>query len=962
MANDGLINKVLAGGVLSDLEALNNKLLVSLETISKLNKEASSVSSFSGANKVLKERAKLEDDVAIAEKERIRLLKALKTQEERNKQILTETSTELAKQRYETQRLNKVNKENAILTSRYASAYEKLSVELNQAKRNLKDLIITEGQFSKSTAKARVEVDKLSAKMKLADNTAGDFQKNVGNYPTGIAKGVTALKGLVGAFGAIEGVRIAYDFSKESLELARQAEGVEFAYKRLGSTGVNAFNEIKSSTNGLISDLSIKTSLVEFDNFGLSLERTSTLFEFLAVTATQTGKSVQELESSLVEGLSKQSTQRIDNLGISATALNEELEKTPDFVEAVANIAERKLAKAGNILDEASNSSSRLSSSVENLKVAFGQFLNSGDFGALGFLSDQIERITDGVKLLQRGFLLLNNGVNNFLTPIKDLVKRIPILNTLTSNLLNTIKGLYYVFTQPGITAFGFALTRVGAVLSGLGAVFTEATNQAFNFVKTLAEIGDIGFTLNPFDNFTKASEYVKNTKNTLLNGGKEVASAFIKGYNDALNFRESEEIVEELSKNINSVLGDGDKKAIEGTIAGFKEIISELTDLRDGTATTTEEWKKYDDQIAVVERNIKRLKEGLDSLNEIQGDTGGIIDLSTITGSTLEQIDTASIADIESGVTVKLQEEKDKQQAILKSFQDGVLADYDGFSQNEIDSIKKNLQFQEDLIKASQDAVTSLVVDGTDAVLQARIDAIDAEIDANQDKLDLILDSETASDEAKIIAQAKFDKEEAKLEDEKAEEEKKQFLFSQAIALSEVAIQAAKGINYATAQAPATLGASLSWIPLILGTATAQAGLILAQSLPAFKYGKGANSNYEGEALLNDGGKDEVRVNKYGQAEVLKGRNIISHIDKDDLIIPSVSTFKRQVKDPSSDLYQRVTQKITGDTNARQSFILNNNTDTKGIERAITRAMSKHKAPSFNPNIIVKQPRRRKY
>ena len=85
---------------------------------------------------------------------------------------------------------------------------------------------------------------------------------------------------------------------------------------------------------------------------------------------------MDKLKQSLVEGLSKESKLRIDNLGISAKALNEELEQTPNFVQAVANIAKTEIVRAGAILDEAASTSQRWNATLENSKLAFGNLIN----------------------------------------------------------------------------------------------------------------------------------------------------------------------------------------------------------------------------------------------------------------------------------------------------------------------------------------------------------------------------------------------------------------------------------------------------------------------------------------------------------------------------------------------------------------------------------------------------------
>jgi len=398
-------------------------------------------------------------------------------------------------------------------------------------------LTIEEGEFSQATIRARAEVTKLSGRIKQADNVAGDFQRNVGNYPTAFKPAISAIRGLVAAFGLTEGIRVAFDFTKESLALAREAKGVEFAFERLGVVGVDAFNNVKKSTRGLLSDLDIKRSLVEFDNFNLSLAESDTLFEFLAVRAAQTGQSVDKLKDSLVEGLSKESKLRIDNLGISASELNDELEKTPDFVQAVANIAKREVAEAGDILDKAANSQERFNSSVENAKIAFGQLLQSDGFNVFGIISRQIDRVTDGMKLLRSAFGNIQRGISDFLQPIRELSERFPILGEAINKASGFLKNLFDVFSLPGVTVFADALRTLGATLSGIGSAFNATKSSAIDFIQTLGSFGEIEFSLNPVENFRNVRTFLTNSKDSLLKGGADVAKAFNQGFNDSLAF-----------------------------------------------------------------------------------------------------------------------------------------------------------------------------------------------------------------------------------------------------------------------------------------------------------------------------------------------------------------------------------------------------------------------------------------
>ena len=347
------------------------------------------------SNKAVNEADKLQRKLAQSEQNRLN--------------SLTKTNKSIVANRLETQRTNKEARTEARLVSQTTGAYERLRIELNQAEKEYRDLAAATDSSNREIEDARIKVGKLRGTIDNINTPIKRFSDQVGGYPTRFKQAGAALTGfknlvvgLVGTFGLIEGARLLKDLVADSIALAREAKGVEFAFARLGEEGVDAFRRVRQSTRGLLTDLDIKTSLVDFDNFNLSLQDTDVLFEFLAVRAAQTGKSVDSLKDSLVEGLSKESKLRIDNLGISASELNAELEKTPDFVTAVANIARREVAEAGSILDEAANSAETLSASFQNAKLSFGQlFTGNSSIPFLGLLRSQVDKINQSFILFK---------------------------------------------------------------------------------------------------------------------------------------------------------------------------------------------------------------------------------------------------------------------------------------------------------------------------------------------------------------------------------------------------------------------------------------------------------------------------------------------------------------------------------------------------------------------------------
>jgi len=102
----------------------------------------------------------------------------------------------------------KVNKQLARETTGLAGAYEKESKTLIKLRKQLKDLIITEGEGSKKTQQLKRRVTELDQKLKSADAAAGQFQRNVGNYPKAMGGAIASLKKFAGALGIVGGVQL----------------------------------------------------------------------------------------------------------------------------------------------------------------------------------------------------------------------------------------------------------------------------------------------------------------------------------------------------------------------------------------------------------------------------------------------------------------------------------------------------------------------------------------------------------------------------------------------------------------------------------------------------------------------------------------------------------------------------------------------------------------------------------
>jgi chromosome segregation ATPase len=131
-----------------------------------------------------------------------------KTLEEKLKRLRSNKIQQNEELKVQISEQSRINKQLARETTGLAGAYEKESKTLIKLRKQLKDLIITEGEGSKKTQQLKQRVTELDQKLKSADAAAGQFQRNVGNYPNAMGGAIASLKKFAGALGIVGGVQL----------------------------------------------------------------------------------------------------------------------------------------------------------------------------------------------------------------------------------------------------------------------------------------------------------------------------------------------------------------------------------------------------------------------------------------------------------------------------------------------------------------------------------------------------------------------------------------------------------------------------------------------------------------------------------------------------------------------------------------------------------------------------------
>lgn len=203
-----------------------------------------------------------------------------------------------------------------------------------------------------------------------------------------------ALSNIAGYMAAAFSVQVIKQFATEAVELAAKAEGIEAAFKKLNNP--NLLGQLRASTRGTVSDLELMRQAVRANNFQVPLEKLGSFFQFATQRSAQTGESVDYLVNSIIDGIGRKSTLVLDNLGISASRLQDEVKKTGDFGLASGKIIQEELAKAGDVATTTAQKIAKQNAELENQKRIIGEQLTPAYLELFKGINSFISGISQG--------------------------------------------------------------------------------------------------------------------------------------------------------------------------------------------------------------------------------------------------------------------------------------------------------------------------------------------------------------------------------------------------------------------------------------------------------------------------------------------------------------------------------------------------------------------------------------
>lgn len=208
--------------------------------------------------KGLKELATAEQKSKKAANEKLKVDQQIAKAGRINTQVQKKQRQTLAELRVENQRRNKVAKQEALINNKNIGIYDRQSAVLVKLRAQYKNVALAEGETSAKALQLQKRITALDGRLKRVDRSAGQFGRNVGNYPKMFSRVGAAVKSFGLTMLAAFSFRAIGSFFKSSIAGFQQQEKavakVEQAIKSTGGAAGRTGEQLKKMASDLQSN------------------------------------------------------------------------------------------------------------------------------------------------------------------------------------------------------------------------------------------------------------------------------------------------------------------------------------------------------------------------------------------------------------------------------------------------------------------------------------------------------------------------------------------------------------------------------------------------------------------------------------------------------------------------------------------------------------------------------------
>lgn len=459
-------------------------------------------------------------------------------------QAYADKAEELAKLRAEQKAIKKqqddLNK-SFLEQSNAIGAYDKLSNKLNRLRKEYKDLAVSEKASTKEAQDLLEEIQKLDRQLKDVDASAGQFQRNVGNYPKTFAKITRSLLTTVPGFEAFN-------------DMLRDGEGNLTGFGKALVGGFVAFQAGKfivqavGQLNELVKKIDeTKNAVANFS--GASGEELNNLTRDVTALAQTFGADANEINEAAKSIADKTGVSFGEALKQVETGLLSGTMATDEFLSAVSETPEI-MAQVGEATGEyADRQRGLLDANKELAQAQIETAAKFADFGA------QMQTFGTYVQT----FLL--NALIYLVDLLRPAAKFFYDIGTAVFEAVNNFEPLKIV-----IQAIGDFFSNLPYIFAGNIEALKQLGKNFVNFFKVLSLDAQIfGENIKSFfgANVDAAIEELRKKRAAITDESKTVGEAWREGYENAR--KESE-------KNITQTTSDETKKRTQINAEAIKK------------------------------------------------------------------------------------------------------------------------------------------------------------------------------------------------------------------------------------------------------------------------------------------------------------------------------------------------------------------------------------------------------
>jgi len=291
----------------------------------------------------LEKRKKAVTKVNQVSKEMLKLEKQRKTLSSQLAISESQQAKEVQRLRVEKQLKTKASKQEILIEKGLIGEYKKQSIELEKLRTKYKNLAASERGSSKEAKKLLSDITRLDKKLKKIDGAAGQFGRQVGNYPKVFGKAAGALRSFGLAIGGLAIMRnifgIVKDFEQAQADLA-SVLGVNVDEMAELTDQARELGAATRFTAGEVSGLQKEFAKLGFDQTEIKQMTESTL-ALAGATGTELARAAEVTGSTLRGfGLDASETQRVvDVMAKSFSSSSLDMEKFATAMSSVAPVA-----------------------------------------------------------------------------------------------------------------------------------------------------------------------------------------------------------------------------------------------------------------------------------------------------------------------------------------------------------------------------------------------------------------------------------------------------------------------------------------------------------------------------------------------------------------------------------------------------------------------------------------------